>query len=178
MIVLDTFISRLLPTSNIAQDHQHWVIRKALSSSELMSSILAAGAASYLMYTRCTTSKTGVRHHNNVISMQDAVALKATAVRLLRSAIESSTDVNPDVLIYSIMCLMITEVMLFQLPSASGILNESQMVSGDAHAMEIHYNALQRLLQSRGGHANLTPHVMEMFLAYGLLVEQMPREIS
>ncbi len=143
-----------------------------------MSSILAAGAASYLMTTRCTASKIDVRRHNNVISVRDAVALKATAVRLLRSAIESSTDVNPDVLIYSIMCLMITEVILYQLSSTSAILNESQILSGDAHALEVHYNALQRLLQSRGGHENLPPHVLEMFLTYGLPAEQMRGEIS
>ena len=76
--------------------------------------VLALGAATILSLTHDSMStsfdsKDEEKDHQ-AISLHDTTALEIAAVELLRSVLEENKPLKQGVLIYSIMCLMVTEV--------------------------------------------------------------------
>jgi hypothetical protein len=112
MAVLETFIPRNFVFPIQAQEHAHWVVQSALASSELLFAILALSGASLLTLTRNSASPADTEKPHGLISLHDVVAFKVVAVQLLRSAIENNSTPGWDSLLYTIMCLMVTEVRL------------------------------------------------------------------
>ena len=104
--------------STLAEEHAHWITQTVLTSSELFLAVLAVGAASLLAMTERRTSSPpdaeDVEDCGEVISMHDAVTFKIDAVKILRSAINNDEVLDSGILIYSIMCLMVTEVLSSQ----------------------------------------------------------------
>lgn len=112
MAVLETFIPRNFVFPIQAQEHAQWVVQSALASSELLFAILALSGASLLTLTRSPASSTDTEEPHGLISSHDVVAFKVVAVQLLRSSIENNSEPGWDCLLYTIMCLMDTEVRL------------------------------------------------------------------
>ena len=73
---------------------------------------MALSGASLLTLTRNSASSTDTEEPHGLISLHDVVAFKVIAVQLLRSAIENKSEPGWDSLLYTIMCLMVTEVRL------------------------------------------------------------------
>ena len=167
--VLETFVPRIFPVSIEAKRHSAWVIQSVLTSPALLFAILAISAASFLAFTRNprTTlvdwADTEDRYAS--ISVRKSIAFKIIAVRFLRSAIEENTAPTPEILLYSIMCLMVTEVTSSNLQSNVAVLSRLKIVEGDKDAVKMHTNALRSLMQSRGGYDNLPCHIRETLLS-------------
>lgn len=149
---LETPIPKIFPVPIQAQEHTHWVIQSALASSELLFAILAMSAASLLALTKnfrtTFANLTDTEDRHGLISAHDAVAFKVVAVELLRSAIENNPEPDWDILLYSITCLMVTEI-----------------IKEDINAIKVHLDALRKLIQSRGGYENLPGHVIETLVS-------------
>ena len=114
--ILGTFTPRIFPVPIEAKRHNSWVVQSVLTSPELLLAILAIGAASFLALTRNPrTTSSGLADTEDsygTISLHDAIAYKIIAVKHLRSAVEDNTALRPGILLYCIMCLMVTEVIL------------------------------------------------------------------
>ena len=167
--VLETFIPRFFPVSTEAEKHCSWVIQSVLTSSELLFAILAISAASFLAFTRNPRTTlvdwADTEDRYEAISMCESVTFKIIAVKLLRSAIENNTAPNPDILLYSIMCLMVTEVTSSKFTIQCAILSRLEIVDGDKMAVQVHTNALRSLMQSRGRYENVPSHIYETLLS-------------
>lgn len=107
-------IPSILPVASQAEEHTNWVFQSAVASSNILYAILAVGAASLLALDEVTNSgSTGSPDANDrhgTIPTRDAIIFKIIAVKLIRSGVEGDAQLKEEFLLYSVMCLMVTEV--------------------------------------------------------------------
>jgi hypothetical protein len=98
-----TFVPRVYPVSSQSELHKQWVIQRAATSPTLYFAMAAAGAAGVQALTTNSSWRTK-------ISPGDATTLEMVAVRFLRMSIGNGDELEPSVLIYSVMCLVVAQV--------------------------------------------------------------------
>ena len=108
--VVQGFICKLFPISKVAEEHAQWVVTNASSSPALVSALVSVGAATLLSFKDSDVS-TGTRAKSTQLSSHDLIVFKNVTLSSLNAAINNA-EARPEILIYSIMCLMIAEVRL------------------------------------------------------------------
>lgn len=145
------------------------MIQSALASSELLFAILSVSAVSFLALTNpprtALLGSAGAEKCHETVSVRDAVGFKVVAVKLLRSAIEGHTAPKAELLLYCVLCLLVTEVMSPESKIDCTILRCSKIVVGDTDAIKVHTSALRELMQSRNGYENMPGHVIDTLVS-------------
>lgn len=104
--VLQTFIPRVFLVPSQTREHEQWIIQRAVNSPALYFAIASAGAASLLALTRSSFRP----YQDRLISRYDAKLLETVAMKRLGFSLDSGELLNSAILMYVIMCLMVTEV--------------------------------------------------------------------
>jgi hypothetical protein len=106
--VLHSWIDRIFPIVSEAEEHKKWLIQRAATSPLLCLAIAASGAASFASPTSILEGK-----RVDAISPATARSFEVMAINSLRSSLDSDSDVEPSILFYTIMCLMVVAVLTF-----------------------------------------------------------------
>jgi hypothetical protein len=107
-----TFLPRVYPVPSQAEAHRQWIIQRLVTSPVLYFSTIASGAAG-------VQALPGDSHWKELISPAAAKSLEVAAIRQLRASLASAEVLDPSFLIYSVMCLVVTQVPILHTHPAS-----------------------------------------------------------